>query len=243
MNAFVIMPFNDPTSNQCYGYCTKPICEKLGLEVKRADEIFSVNPILDDIVNAIKDASIIIADISGKNPNVFYELGISHILKRNNTIMITHDDFKNIPFDIAHFRIIKYSDSIEGKNAYDNQLELTINNILKDFKLIFNNEFNFLIDTLKMGSNEGILLSLLALDEMEFPLHNYDNISFHGHNINYEMTMSGGDWEPVSSLFSSFALFNLVQYTQDYILLTDKGKAFVNFLKEKGYRLDKFHKY
>jgi len=240
MNAFIIMPFSDPIASDCYEHVTKPALNKLGIQGRRADEIFSVNPILEDIINAIKDASIIIADISGKNPNVFYELGISHILKPNNTIMITHDEYGLLPFDIAHFRIIKYENTMEGAANYKKQLELTINNIIKDYELIFSNEFQFIIETLKMGNNDGILFSLIALDEMDDPIHQYDNIEFDGHNEYYEIKTSGGSWEPVSSLFSPFALFQIVEYVQNFIFLTEKGKAFVSFLRKNGFILDKY---
>ncbi|MEA2051755.1 MAG: hypothetical protein U9O90_02890 [Euryarchaeota archaeon] len=102
--AFVIMPFNDEIANDVYKLCTKQVCKEFDLDVQRADEIFTPNPLLDDIVAAIEESAVIIADISGKNPNVFYELGVSHMLKRTQTIMITHEEYKSIPFDISHFR-------------------------------------------------------------------------------------------------------------------------------------------
>jgi len=107
MKAFVIMLFDDKTANDVYELSTRPVCKEFGLEVRRTDEIFTPNPILDDIVVAIEESAVIIADISGKNANAFYELGMSHMLKRTQTIMITHKEYGSIPFDISHFRIIK----------------------------------------------------------------------------------------------------------------------------------------
>ena len=156
MNAFVIMPFKNKVAKDIYKLCTKPICEEFKLEVKRADEIFTVTPIWEDILSAIKKATIIIADISGRKPNVFYELGISHLLKQNQTIMITSDNFEKVPFDISHFRIIKYTNSITGKTEYEKQLRLTLGNLLKDYRLIYRNEFDFILHVLnltEMGYN------------------------------------------------------------------------------------------
>jgi len=240
MNAFVIMPFDDTIANECYQHGIKLILKNKNIQVRRADEIFSVNPILEDIVNAIKDASVIIADISGKNPNVFYELGISHILKPKNTIMITHDEYGSLPFDISHFRIIKYVNSMEGLSTFKKQLELTINNIIQDYELMHLTDFKFIVNTLTLGQNDGILISLLALDKMEDPIHQYDSLEFEGYNKYYEIKMGGGTWNPVSSLFSPFALYGLVEYVHDFIFLTEKGKAFVAFLEKNGFVLDDY---
>ena len=125
---FMVMPFEDQLANEIYNHSTKHICESFNLEIKRADEIFTTNPILDDIISAIEKSIITIVDISGNNANVFYELGIAHILKQDQTIIITHDEFNIIPFDITHFRIIKYKDSIVGKNEYEDKLRKTICN-------------------------------------------------------------------------------------------------------------------
>lgn len=71
LKVFMVMPFSDEVANQNYEHCIKPICDTFNLEVRRADEIFSTSPIYNDIVKEIQDASIIIVDITNKNPNVF----------------------------------------------------------------------------------------------------------------------------------------------------------------------------
>tara|TARA_R110002020_G_scaffold343801_1_gene558139 strand:+ start:161 stop:520 length:360 start_codon:yes stop_codon:yes gene_type:complete len=114
---FMVMPFSNKVAKDAYDYSVRKICENHNLEIRRADDIFSTKPIYDDIVKEIKDASIIIVDISDNNPNVYYELGMAHTLKQNQTIIITQGEYNKTPFDIAHFRIIKYENSIEGKIA------------------------------------------------------------------------------------------------------------------------------
>lgn len=131
---FVVMPFSDASAESIYLHSTKPICQEFGLTVRRADEIFSPNPVLDDIVRAIRCAIVVIVDISGSNPNVFYELGISHILKATSTIMITHDEYRTVPFDISHFRIIQYQDSIKGKAKYERELKSTLKAVLSSME-------------------------------------------------------------------------------------------------------------
>ena len=81
-SVFMVMPFSDDIAEKVYRLSTRPVVEAFGFRVLRADEIFSTNPVFNDIVAAIEQAAIVIVDISGRNPNCFYELGIAHTLKR-----------------------------------------------------------------------------------------------------------------------------------------------------------------
>lgn len=236
--AFVIMPFDDAVANSVYEYCTIPICEKFNLNVERADEIFTPNPILDDIVLAIEKAAVIIADISGKNPNVFYELGMSHILKRKQTIMITQDEFNDIPFDISHFRIIQYKNTIPEKAMYEQQLRKTLENILQDYKLIYKDEYelfmNFLISSEEYKST---LYSLVALAKSPEPIYKNKNFHVEGHNKNRNECTSS----VMFSMDDEFSIYYNLKYTEnsgDLVILTDKGKAFAEFLEENGFVCD-----
>ena len=86
--AFMVMPFSDDIVRQAYEHCVKNVFKSKGIEIRKADEIFSTNPIYDDIVQEIQNAQIIVVDISGKNTNVLYELGIAHTLKQSQTIIL-----------------------------------------------------------------------------------------------------------------------------------------------------------
>lgn len=77
--------------------------------VERADDVYLTKPILDNIVDFIKHANLVIADCSGRNPNVFYELGMAHALGRD-VILITSDDMKEAPTDVRAFAFISYAD-------------------------------------------------------------------------------------------------------------------------------------
>ena len=235
--AFVIMPFNDEIANDVYKLCTKPVCKEFGLDVQRADEIFTPNPLLDDIVAAIEESAVIIADISGKNPNVFYELGMSHMLKRTQTIMITHEEYKSIPFDISHFRIIKYENTIPGKNVYENQLRKTLENILRDYKVIYKEDFELTISVLLSAGEEGALFALMSLVKAPKPLHKYDMLHVEGHCIGTSIS-SKAMTASVENAVSTFIRLDYAEVTGDMIILTDKGKAFVELLDEKGFVCD-----
>lgn len=236
MKAFVIMPFGDYVADSVYRYSTKMVCEEFKLEVKRADEIFTTNPILSDILMAIKEAIIIIADISNKNPNVFYELGLAHLLKQSQTIMITQDDFDNVPFDIAHFRILKYENTIEGKAAFEDQLRKTLSNILRDYRLIYGNEFELIANVLHQTEEEIQIFALIALAESTLPFDVDSELSLDGYNKNFEVGCAGGSTS-VKQAFASSIMFGLVEIADDFLMLTEKGRAFVDVLKDKGYVL------
>lgn len=85
----------------------KPALEEVGYDVKRADSIANQQNILKDVVRGIADADLVVADLTSVNPNVFYELGISHTMQKN-TLLLTQS-FEDVPFDLKSYRVIKYS--------------------------------------------------------------------------------------------------------------------------------------
>ena len=120
---FVIMPFRD-NFNRIYKNNVKPIAKKLGYRVIRADDIFTPTVIIEDIWEHINKAKFIIADVTGRNPNVFYELGIAHTVGKK-VIMITQSD-EDIPFDVKHIRHFRYADNESGWKKLENDLENSI---------------------------------------------------------------------------------------------------------------------
>ena len=83
------------------------------LRCKRADEIWRSQAIMQDVVELIAESAVVITDCSGKNPNVFYEMGIAHTLGRP-VIPITQSS-SDVPFDITHLRYIEYQNGDEGR--------------------------------------------------------------------------------------------------------------------------------
>lgn len=78
----------------------------LGLEVLRGDERASGGDIFNQILKAIVSARVIVANITGRNPNVFYELGIAHAL--NKPVILVCEQGNDVPFDLQSKRIIFY---------------------------------------------------------------------------------------------------------------------------------------
>jgi len=108
---FVLMPFNEKLTQMYNDYIKKPL-EGEGFKVVRADDFFRPIPIMDDIWRSICEAEIIIADLTDRNPNVFYEVGLAHVLGKY-TILITQD-LDDIPFDLKSIRSILYNYEPQG---------------------------------------------------------------------------------------------------------------------------------
>lgn len=102
----VLMPFNDEFF-PLYMRITE-ICRSVGLRCYRGDEQFIETDILNHIIKLIARARIILSVIDGRNPNVFYELGIAHAIDKK-TILISKT-LKMLPFDIRARRVILYKD-------------------------------------------------------------------------------------------------------------------------------------
>lgn len=101
---FVIMPFGGYFDNY-YQMCYAPAIQECGLLAHRADDMYRPSTIVDDIWVYTQKAKIILADITGKNPNVFYELGLAHALAKP-AILIT-ESIEDVPFDLRSLRIIE----------------------------------------------------------------------------------------------------------------------------------------
>jgi hypothetical protein len=121
---FVVMPFSIESLNIVYEDFVRPTLEdRCHLRPERGDDVFGSNVIMDDIAKSIRRASLIIADLTGRNPNVFYEVGIAHAL--NKQVLLMTQSIEDVPFDLRHRRALVYEYSPRGckkleKDLYDN---------------------------------------------------------------------------------------------------------------------------
>lgn len=115
----VMMPFGQEFDHV---YETiKDACHTIGLECKRADEIWMDSTIIQDVFNLIYFSAVVIVELSGRNPNVLYETGVAHTLGKS-VIPISRDEGK-LPFDLAHHRVLKYLPNAQGLKEMKNKLE------------------------------------------------------------------------------------------------------------------------
>jgi nucleoside 2-deoxyribosyltransferase len=125
--AFVLMPF-DSAFDDLYRFGIKEPAEQLGILAERVDEQIYTESILERIYRQIDRADIIIADMSGQNPNVFYEIGYAHA-KSKLCILLTRN-VSDIPFDLKHRRhIIHKSSILTLKQAIMDELKWAIHEI------------------------------------------------------------------------------------------------------------------
>jgi hypothetical protein len=124
---FVLMPFEE-SLKEIYTEIYVPVCAKRDIKCSRVDEIVRPGSITKDIIEGIMDSDIVIADLSGRNPNVFYELGIAHA-SGNKTIM-TSQSMEDVPFDIANYRIVLYKRSLMGAKKLAADLGNAIDELL-----------------------------------------------------------------------------------------------------------------
>jgi hypothetical protein len=103
---FVLTPLN---SNQLNVYnIVKKECEKIGLRVRRGDEKRIEGPILPHILKEIATSRLVVANINGRNPNVFYELGIAQALGK--PVLLVVKSYDEVPFDLRQQQLVIYDD-------------------------------------------------------------------------------------------------------------------------------------
>ncbi len=116
---FVIMEYTEQF-NELYTDVIKSVSSSLGFDVIRADESYSPGIIIADIERQIVEATAVIADITPKNPNVFYEVGFSHALRKPTILLAERET--SLPFDVSPFRTLFYDNTIAGKTLLEEGL-------------------------------------------------------------------------------------------------------------------------
>lgn len=87
----------------------KNATRKVGIECVRADEIMQPGPIINQIFEEIHSADVVIAEVSSKNPNVYYEIALAHCVKKPTILIADKDSISDLPFDIRHNRVLLYT--------------------------------------------------------------------------------------------------------------------------------------
>lgn len=118
--AFVVMQFTDEYT-ALYREVIQPVCSHFGYEVIRGDNVYTNGLIIEDIARSIRECSIVIADITPNNANVYYELGFAHGIGKP-AILLSDRNREKLPFDISGFRLLFYDNTIGGKGAVEESL-------------------------------------------------------------------------------------------------------------------------
>ncbi len=167
---FVISPIGETDtetrkrSDKVLKHIITPSVEQLGYEAIRADKISEPGIITTQVIQHIVDSPLVIADLTERNPNVFYELALRHAIRKPLIQMIRKGE--TIPFDVAATRIIQFDiqdlDSVEqakieilsqikstetGKTDIDNPISVSLD--LKMLKESGNPEQRSLADVVE----------------------------------------------------------------------------------------------
>ena len=157
---FVIMPFSDEFF-ESYEMIKNHFEDEF--EFSHAGDEDNQQNILADIIPPIYSADIVLADLTGLNANVMYELGIAHSFNKK-TIVITRDEMSKLPFDLKQYRAKGYSTHFKQFFELLDYLDKHLHGAI-DGNVIFNNPVNDFLDKNKIDpqqlfKREAILIRL-----------------------------------------------------------------------------------
>ncbi len=193
---FIVMPISDAEGypqghfKHVYDNIVAPSCEKAGYQAIRADDVKATNLIHLDILKKLIEAPIAICDLSSRNPNVLFELGIRQAFDRP-VVLIQESGTPKI-FDIAPLRYLEYSkemkyhDVLRSQGELKDAIEATVaadleaGNVNSIVKLLALNQ-PAKIPELK-GNKEGLALGVLQAEMQE--LRKLMEISLHDRGRN-----------------------------------------------------------
>jgi hypothetical protein len=178
-NAFVLMPFSEPL-NEVYDFLIKGALTEAGYKVSRADDIKSQSNILEDIITGIMQSSLIVADLTDSNANVYYELGIAHALQKK-VVLITQV-IEELPFDLRSYRVVAYSTHFSKMNEAKNTLKelakealdgsLPFGNPVKDYGAVLQTNSSLsVIEQYHENEDLGLLDHIVEVEE------NFDSLT------------------------------------------------------------------
>ncbi|WP_151885101.1 hypothetical protein [Qipengyuania flava] len=180
---FVISPIGENGSatrkraDQVYSYIIEEVLSD-GWSIERADRISEPGIITNQIIDRITSADLVIADLSERNPNVFYELAIRHMLRKPYVHLIAHDE--DIPFDNAPVRAIKVDitdlDSVhDAKKELSAQVGFALGSSDVESPISVSMK---LTDLKKDGDSEAVVLTSV-LSEMNALRRQFSNLTEH----------------------------------------------------------------
>lgn len=252
---FIIMPIADHPSyenghfNRIYEFLIKPACEKAGYKAIRADDSKASHMIMFDILKKIVKCDMAICDLSTKNANVFYELGLRQAFNKK-TILIT-DGKEKAPFDISGFRYVQYSPAlrvdqcVQDINKITDMLNETttasendVNSIVKLLEIDpatvdttqLNNEdslifkmmmnINDRLDKLSSRKNESLELINPSFNKNDFKEKNYSSYKINLKKILESPNLDHTDYEYIHN---NDILGEIVEITNEHITFLNDG--------------------
>lgn len=141
-SCFVVMPFGGAIGGYFHAVY-EPAIKKAGLKAVRADaDIFGTGKIIDQIWAGINAAKVLVAELTTKNPNVFYELGLAHALDK--PVVLVSSNEEDVPFDLRHIRVIYYdvTDPFWGQKLIEKVAENIVSALKNPEEAVFKRALN-----------------------------------------------------------------------------------------------------
>ena len=128
LDIFVLMPFTTEL-RPVFDDHIRTTAAELNLTIQRADDMFGSRDIMQDIWEHICNSRLIIADCTGRNPNVFYEIGIAHCV--GTPVLLITQTPDDIPFDLKSIRYLSYEYTPRGMEVFESALASAIQSMLR----------------------------------------------------------------------------------------------------------------
>jgi hypothetical protein len=169
---FIMMPIADHKDypdghfSRVYEFLIKPACDLAGLEPYRADDNKASDMIMIDILQKLIECDMAICDISSRNANVFFELGLRQAFNKK-TILIT-DGAQVPPFDISGLRNVSYSPSLRVDTVSVEMFK--ISEMLKETEKLTDDKVNSVVQLLKIRPAKVDSKELPPIDSVVFKM-------------------------------------------------------------------------
>ncbi len=181
---FVIMPISETKScteeewTHIFDQMIKPAVtgSKLGFTCDRVKPM--TGNLIKDILNELNTADVVIADLTDRNPNVFYELGVRHTL-RNRTILVAQNE-DDIPSDLQSYWVVIYEKGLAGVENFKRKIREILKGMRDNPEKADSPVFDFLIAkniTLLSQEKSATVKKLTALlSELSYNLKQIDTV-------------------------------------------------------------------
>jgi nucleoside 2-deoxyribosyltransferase len=245
-SCFVIMPFSAVFDAE-YAHVIRPAIEATGLSSIRADQIYSKPQIMADIWKSLRSSRIIIAELSDKNVNVFYELGLAHALGKP-VIIVTRNE-QDVPFDLKALRYLYYdTNNPSWGESLKNDLTEMISSLLKEkeFGTVFERITTIITTEYKENKAEKTtsVSSLPCLagvwdGQMQIPESYFLDLKL-------QLKQTESELEGTLTVCANYPDYPIIQESIKGILLRDKvtlygvSYTFIRKGTSKDYSLDSF---
>ncbi len=200
--AFVVMPFTS-IGDLVFSIVIEPAGAAAGYQVVRADTVLNQRAVMEDIVRGIQQADLVICDMTGKNANVFYELGLAHAMHKPTVLLA--QSTTDMPFDLKAYRTVIYEVSFTPDGQFTSSLSSELQPLLEEAhagRIVFSSpvdDFGEDVPTaVPEAPTEGILdmMQRFITEDVPTALEAMEELNGVTERATESMTASAGDTTP-----------------------------------------------